>query len=108
MERARTFVFAAEEDFGIVPVEAQACGVPVIAFGKGGVLEIVIDGENGILFYEQTVTAVMDAVTRFEKTENLFDPVKITTYASQFDVAVFKKKFFRFIKRPPLNQSQRH
>jgi glycosyltransferase involved in cell wall biosynthesis len=93
MERAKAFVFAAEEDFGIVPVEAQACGVPVIAYGKGGVLETVIDGKTGILFKEQTAAAIRNAVYEFEKTENLFDSTTIAQHASQFDVMIFKKRF---------------
>lgn len=71
MQRAKAFVFAAEEDFGITPVEAQACGTPVIAFGKGGALETVrgVDKENptGVFFVEQTVASIQDAVKRFEK-----------------------------------------
>jgi len=73
LQRARAFVFAAEEDFGILPVEAQACGTPVIAFGKGGALETVIGADDaqgrpqtGVFFGEQTVAAVIDAVARFE------------------------------------------
>ena len=71
MQRAKAFVFAAEEDFGITPVEAQACGTPVIAFGKGGALETVrgVDKENptGVFFVEQTVASIQNAVKRFEK-----------------------------------------
>ena len=80
MQKAKAFVYAAEEDFGIVTVEAQACGTPVIAFGKGGSLETVIplsqseigsqeSGEQptGLFFYEQTVDAIQKAVLRFEK-----------------------------------------
>src|SRR5205814_334412 len=59
MQRARAFVFAAREDFGIMPVEAQSCGTPVIAFGKGGALETVIDGRTGLFFYEQSATGII-------------------------------------------------
>ncbi|MBX3172969.1 MAG: glycosyltransferase [Gemmatimonadaceae bacterium] len=64
--RAAAFVFAAEEDFGIVPVEAMACGTPVIGYGRGGVRETVPDGDCGVLFESQTVEGIRDAVMRFE------------------------------------------
>jgi glycosyltransferase involved in cell wall biosynthesis len=70
MQRAKAFIFMAEEDFGIVPLEAQACGTPVIAYGKGGSLETVrgLDKPNptGIFFMEQTIESLKDAVGRFE------------------------------------------
>lgn len=70
MQRAKGFLFAAEEDFGIAPVEAQACGTPVIAFGKGGALETVRGQDathpTGVFFEEQTVDALCNAVERFE------------------------------------------
>src|SRR5208282_5117477 len=62
MQHARAFVFAAEEDFGITPVEAQACGTPVIAYGRGGVTETIIDGKTGILFPVQTAESLLGAV----------------------------------------------
>lgn len=71
LQKAKAFVFAAKEDFGIAPVEAQACGTPVIAYGKGGARESVRDetmvNPTGIFFYEQTVAAIIEAVNRFEK-----------------------------------------
>lgn len=67
LENAKAFVFAAEEDFGIIPVEAQACGTPVIAFGRGGILETVIKNETGVFFYTQEPEAIIAAVNEFEK-----------------------------------------
>lgn len=80
MQKAKAFVFAAEEDFGITPVEAQACGTPVIAYGKGGVLEIIVEESymtsktrTGIFFEEQTVQSIQEAVARFEQNIAMFD-----------------------------------
>jgi UDP-N-acetylmuramyl pentapeptide phosphotransferase/UDP-N-acetylglucosamine-1-phosphate transferase/glycosyltransferase involved in cell wall biosynthesis len=91
LQRARAFVFAAEEDFGIVPVEAQACGTPVICFGRGGVTETVIDGKTGILFHEQTVESLIDAVERFELQE--WDSVAIRANAERFSIGRFRERF---------------
>jgi len=72
MQKAKAFVFAAEEDFGIVPIEAQACGTPVIAFGKGGALETVIDNETGVFFNQQTEESIINAVQRLEKSPDFY------------------------------------
>jgi glycosyltransferase involved in cell wall biosynthesis len=66
LQSARAFVFAAEEDFGIGMVEAQACGTPLIAYGRGGAADIVRDGTTGVLFAEQSAVSIADAVKRFE------------------------------------------
>jgi len=66
MQNARAFVYAALEDFGIVPIEAMACGTPVIAYGVGGVRESVVEGLSGLFFAEQSEVAIKDAVARFE------------------------------------------
>jgi glycosyltransferase involved in cell wall biosynthesis len=81
---ARALVFTAEEDFGIVPVEANASGRPVIAFGKGGVTDSVIPGKTGIFFKEQTVDSLCDAVERFERWLPDFDPKAALANAGRF------------------------
>ena len=96
MQRAKAFVFAAEEDFGIIPVEAQACGTPVIAFGKGGALETVIDGKTGVLFHEQTEAAIRNAVTQFETQFN-FEPRNIRQHAESFSTERFNSQLKAFV-----------
>ncbi|MDX1921775.1 MAG: glycosyltransferase family 4 protein [Alphaproteobacteria bacterium] len=93
MQRAKAFVFAAEEDFGIVPVEAQGCGTPVIAYGKGGALETVVDGKTGVFFAEQTTTSLIDAVKRFESLVSSFDKQIIRSNAERFEVGLFRYHF---------------
>ena len=66
MQHAKAFIFAADEDFGIIPIEAEACGTPVIAYRHGGSLETVCDGKTGMFFYEQTADAIVNAVKEFE------------------------------------------
>jgi glycosyltransferase involved in cell wall biosynthesis len=99
MQNARAFVFAADEDFGIMPVEAQAGGTPVVAFGRGGALETVIDGQTGLFFYEQTVPAICDAVERFEARRDFFDPAEIRAHAERFGVDRFRREFSRLVDR---------
>lgn len=96
MQRAKAFVFAAEEDFGIVPLEAQACGTPVIAYGKGGVLETVIEGQTGIFFDQQTTTSLIDAVDRFERLSP-FDPNSLRRNAKRFSKQRFQAEFEAFV-----------
>jgi glycosyltransferase involved in cell wall biosynthesis len=96
--RAKAFVFAAEEDFGIAPVEAQACGTPVIAYGKGGAVETVVDGKTGILFREQSVQGVIDAVSDFE-TRGPFDFFEIRKNAERFSETRFREEFKAVIEQ---------
>lgn len=91
MQTAKAFVFAAEEDFGIIPVEAQACGTPVIAYGKGGCLETVINGVTGIHFGEQTTDSIIKAVNDFESSENEMPCMVIRENAERFSSERFKK-----------------
>ena len=97
MQRARAFVFAAEEDFGIVAVEAQACGTPVIAYGKGGALETVrglgTDQPTGVFFTSQTPEAVVQAVETFENNLASFDPKAVRHHAEAFGDARFRREF---------------
>ncbi len=97
MQRAKAFVFAAEEDFGIVPVEAQGCGTPVIAFGKGGALETVVDGVTGVFFKDQTPGSLMDAVQRFEVIAASLDKQTIRLNAERFEAARFRRDFKAFV-----------
>jgi len=92
LANAKAFVFAAEEDFGIAPVEAQAYGTPVIAFGKGGILDSVIDGETGIFFPEQTTDAVSQAIKTFESRAEPWDHRRIASHALEFRPEAFRKQ----------------
>lgn len=97
-------IFPGEEDFGIVPLEAMACGKPVIAFGKGGALETVVDGKTGIFFHEQTEQALQNAIQSFESTE--FFSRSIREHALQFSRPIYKQKMMEFIQSKfpkPLN-----
>ncbi len=102
MQRAKGFVFAAEEDFGITPVEAQACGTPVIAFGKGGSLETVRDLDNekptGVLFAQQKIEDIVMAVQLFEQNINKFIPIHCRENAMKFSKENFIENFTYFLQ----------
>lgn len=99
MERCKAFMFAADEDFGIAPVEAQAAGAPVIAYSRGGVTETVIPDETGLFFHEQNVESLMEAVRRFEADPRRFDPQRIRANAERFSKARFKSEFQALVDR---------
>jgi glycosyltransferase involved in cell wall biosynthesis len=98
MREAKAFIFAAEEDFGITPLEAQSCGTPVLAFGRGGASETVIDGVTGLYFLEQTEEAIRDAVQRFEAQQHRFDRSEIRAHAIRFSNERFKDEFKNFVE----------
>lgn len=97
MAKAKAFIFAAEEDFGIVPVEAQAAGTPVIAYGRGGVLETIQNGVTGVFFPKQSVESLKDAVTNFESQQNNFDPLTIQKHAQRFSRTRFDEEYRKLI-----------
>jgi glycosyltransferase involved in cell wall biosynthesis len=81
-------IFPALEDFGMAPVEVMSCGRPIIAFGKGGAMDTVVDGVTGVFAAEQTIDAFADAMLRFESLR--FDPERIASHAKKFSVTHFK------------------
>ena len=93
MQGAKAFIFAAEEDFGILPVEAQACGTPVIAYGRGGARETVIPGQTGLFFNEQTPESLCACVKDFESIRHRFDPQTIRAHAENFSSHIFRTRF---------------
>jgi glycosyltransferase involved in cell wall biosynthesis len=103
MQHARAFVFAAQEDFGIAPVEAQACGTPVIAYGKGGVTESVrgLDAEHptGVFFAEPTVESLIEAIGLFERNRERMSPAACRENATRFAPDRFRAEFAGFVRR---------
>jgi len=97
--RAKAFVFAAEEDFGIIPVEAQACGTPVIAYNKGGVTETVVDGRTGVFFEEQKVDSIIKSVKHFEKIEDEFNFKEIRKHSEKFSRKRFELEIEEFVNK---------
>lgn len=92
----KALLFPSDEDFGLIPVEVQACGRPVIAYRSGGALETIIDGETGLFFNEQNERSLIEAIHQFEKMT--FNPNRTRANAMNFDTSVFRKKFFTYIQ----------
>jgi glycosyltransferase involved in cell wall biosynthesis len=103
MQKAKAFVFAAEEDFGITVVEALACGTPVIALNKGGTAETVVDSKTGILFELQSAESIKNAILKFEEKINIFDSLKISSYAKQFSRDIFEKNIKEYVQDKSVN-----
>jgi glycosyltransferase involved in cell wall biosynthesis len=101
MKNAKAFVFAAEEDFGITPVEAQACGTPVIAFGKGGSLETVrplsVDRPTGILFDTQDVKSIIESVEKFEQVRDTISHIDCRDHALKFSTERFNSEISNYV-----------
>ena len=103
MQKARAFVFAAQEDFGIVPVEAQACGTPVISLGSAGTAETVLDIEHsdlptGVWFKEQTIDSLLGAIDRFEGQRDKLEPLNCRKNAERFSPEIFKQRLANSIQ----------
>jgi glycosyltransferase involved in cell wall biosynthesis len=92
----RAFLFPGEEDFGITPLEAQAAGRPIIAYGAGGALASVVDGVTGVFFHEQTVKSLVEVLATFN--ERFFDPLAIRNHALEFDTPRFQRRIMQFIE----------
>lgn len=101
--KTKAFVFAAEEDFGILPVEAQACGTAVIAYGKGGLTETVIENKTGVYFTEQTESSIINAISFFENNLQLFNAAEIAKHASLFSSKRFKQELNDYLSKVCIN-----
>ena len=97
MARCRAYILPGEEDFGIAPLQAQAAGRPVIAFGAGGALDTVVDGQTGTFFDQPTPESLVQAVRRFDPGQ--IDPAACARNAARFDTAVFKRQISDLIER---------
>lgn len=95
MQKAKAFIFAAEEDFGITPVEAQACGTPVIAYGRGGARETVVENETGVFFEEQSMESLIEAIKQFDLIR--FSALHVRNQALKFSNERFLKEIKQFI-----------
>lgn len=98
MKNCRALIFPGEEDFGMTPVEAMACGKPVLAFGKGGCTESVVSGKTGEFFFEPTVEAMEDGLARLLYNEKFYRPHTIRRHSGKFSREVFEKKIKKKIR----------
>jgi glycosyltransferase involved in cell wall biosynthesis len=103
MQRTKCFIFAAEEDFGITPVEAQACGTPVLAFGRGGALETIRGLDHarptGAFFDRQDAATIAEAVLNFERNEDRIAPLDCWQNAQRFSAQIFRDTYGDFVER---------
>lgn len=98
MENCRAFIFPGEEDFGIAPVEAMACGKPVLAYAKGGALETVVAGETGEFFYEQSVESMEDGLARLLVLEPRLHHHNIRKHSKKFSREIFEENFKKIVR----------
>jgi glycosyltransferase involved in cell wall biosynthesis len=98
LRRCKALIFPGEEDFGIVPVEAQMVGTPVIAYGIGGAAETVEDGKTGVFFNKPDHHSLVDAIKKFEAIEHIFDKKLIRENALRFERTIFLNSFKKFIE----------
>jgi len=97
MTECKAFIVAAtDEDFGITPVEAMACGTPVIAYRGGGYLETVVEAKTGIFFNEATVASLVEVIKRFNNLNHI-SPIDCRKQAEKFSKTIFKKKIVEFL-----------
>ena len=96
LQRAKGFLFAGEEDFGIILLEAQASGTPVIAYGRGGALETVVENQTGLFFGEQTIESLQNAIAEFESRK--WDAVMCRENAERFSAKIFRERFQKFVE----------
>ncbi len=100
MARCKALIFPGEEDFGIVPVEVMASGRPVIAYGRGGALDTVVDGKTGLLFHDQSVEGLISAIEQFESAKlDQLDPRALVAHARRFDEAAFQAGIAHSLER---------
>lgn len=98
IEACRALLFPGLEDFGIIPLEIQAAGKPVIAYAKGGALETVVQDETGLFFKEQTASCLINTLETFETQKTAFNPKDIIKHAQKFSKERFKQEFTAFVK----------
>jgi glycosyltransferase involved in cell wall biosynthesis len=103
-QRCKAFLFPGYEDFGITPLEAQACGRPVIAYGQGGALDTVVDGVTGVFFPEQTVDSLMVALVKFD--EIIFDSSNIRTHSEKYSNEQFRNNIRNFVDKKTRNSNE--
>lgn len=108
MANAKALITASVEPFGIASVEAQACGTPVIAFGRGGALETILENQTGVFFLRQQAEDIVDAVERFDRISGGFDPHAIREQALQFSKESFRRKFMAFVESALADEDRRN
>ena len=105
LRNAKGYIFPSLEPFGIAPIEALAAGTPVIAYGRGGALDYIKDGKNGVLFKKQDVDSLVQAIERFNVIN--FNRAQVTKSAEKFSREIFKEEFMKFINKKLLGTASK-